>query len=318
MAKLGSLLLRGFTNAKKRRRQKARQGISVAQKNSGKFKKISSITKSRLSKASPESEDAKLLKDAVERNKQLNKQLKKQLSQQGLSKSNLPSVTIKPTASMSSGTELTSKELIRPDEKLLKSMEAFLRDQRSQHTKRAYGKDLKRFVKFLIGKDQTLDRALLISYKDSLLSEGLEHTTIDRHLATLRSFFRWLVDDGVITKSPVENVRFLNPRRESRTVGFTDEEVRKVLATPNLYTKIGSLHYAILMVLFFCGLRRSELCSIRTSHIGFERGHHYFRLQGKGNAERIVVMVEPVWKALKHYLIMSRKDIQVDQPLFHP
>jgi len=55
----------------------------------------------------------------------------------------------------------------------------------------------------------------------------------------LRSFFRWLVDDGVIEKNPAEGVRFLNARKLSTTVGFSDEEVRRVLQVPNLHTRSG-------------------------------------------------------------------------------
>jgi site-specific recombinase XerD len=224
-------------------------------------------------------------------------------------------------------TSLTTRDIIRPDETLKQSIEAFLLDQRSEHTRRAYGKDLQRFVKFLLvrGFNQSatqtvekLDRSVIIAYKDSLLTEGLEHTTIDRHLATLRSFFRWLLDDGLITKNPAEGVPFMNPKRISRTIGFTDEEVRKMLMLPDLHTRTGSQHYAILMILFHCGLRRSELCGLRTSNIGVERAHFVLRLRGKGNAERVVVMVPPVWNALKHYFIIARKDPAVDQYLFTP
>jgi len=214
-------------------------------------------------------------------------------------------------------------DLIRPNEKLKKSIEAFLLDQRSQHTKKAYGKDLKRFMKYLIERKMTrgtdaVDRNLIISYKDYLLSERLLHTTIDRHLATLKSFFRWLLEDGVIDRNFAENVRFLNPKRESTTKGFTNEEVETVLSLPNLYSKSGSLHYAILMVLFYCGLRRSEVCELRTSSIGFERGHHFLKLTGKGNAERIIVMTDSVWDAIQHYLKMTRKKLDQDQALFSP
>jgi len=223
----------------------------------------------------------------------------------------------------SSNTFLCTRELVRPNDKLKQSIEAFLLDQRSPHTRRAYGKDLKRFVQFLMLRGlerglEKLDRMVLIAYKDSLLAEGLEHTTVDRHLATLRSFFQWLVDDGLIAKSPAEGVRFLNPKRLSRTIGFSDDEVRKILSAPDLHTRTGSLHYAILMVLFYCGLRRSEVCSLRTTNLGTERDHRILRLRGKGNAERVVVMIPSVWSALRHYFLIARKNPAEDQFLFTP
>src|SRR5579885_2574986 len=155
---------------------------------------------------------------------------------------------------------LSSAELTRPEGKLRSSIEAFLLDQRSPHTRRSYGKDLKRFVQFLHGRvagfgPERISRSLIVSYKEYLLADGLEHTTVDRHLSTLRSFFRWLVDDGAIAVNPAEGVRFLKPRRLSRTIGFSDEEVQRILKIPDLHTRTGSLHYAMLMVLFYCGLR---------------------------------------------------------------
>ena len=214
-------------------------------------------------------------------------------------------------------------QLAAPNDQLKASIFAFLQDLRSVHTRRAYEKDLKRFVKFLIERKsrlgpESLTRALVIAYKDFLLSEKLEHTTIDLHLATLRSFFRWLVEDGILTENPAEKVRFLNPKRESKTIGFSDEEVIKVLKMPDLHTRTGSMHYAALMLLFYCGLRRSELCSIRSSHLGFEKNHHFIRLRGKGNAERIVVVLPAVWNAIQHYLKITRKGVGQDEPLFSP
>lgn len=218
---------------------------------------------------------------------------------------------------------LSTQEVLKPSDTLRQSIEAFLMDQRSPHTRRAYGKDLKRFVKYLQGRKlnqgvETLNRLVLIGYKESLLTEGLEHTTVDRHLATLRSFFNWLVDDGLILKSPADGVRFLNPRRLSTTQGFSDEEVKRVLTVPDLHTRTGALHYAILMVLFYCGLRRSEICGLKTTNLGTERNQRVLRLRGKGNAERMIVMIPAVWNSVRYYLYISGRDLEGDQSLFMP
>ncbi len=225
---------------------------------------------------------------------------------------------------------LTVAQFVRPNEELRDKIEAFLLDQRSEHTRRAYGKDLKRFVKFLLFREfkrqgsrstktlDHLDRSTVIAYKDALLSEGLQHTTIDRHLATLRSFFGWLVEEGVLEKSPVQNVRFLNPKRISKTSGFSDEEVMQILAQPDLYSRGGAQHFAILMMLFYCGLRRSELCALRTSNLGLERNQRVLKLVGKGNAERLIPLVPAVWGALEKHFKISRKDPSIDGFLFSP
>lgn len=238
-----------------------------------------------------------------------------------------PSVSVEPLKSISQqlsfDSKLNTESILNPVHSLRESIEAFLLDQRSPHTRKAYGKDLKRFIKFLHFRNyqqgiETINRTLLIAYKETLISEELEHTTIDRHIATLKSFFQWLVDDGHLDKSPADGVRFLNPRRISRTNGFSDQQVEKILKIPDLHTRTGSLHYAILMVLFYCGLRRSELCSLKTIHIGTERDQKIFRLTGKGNAERLIVIIPAVWNAIKHYFYITRRDFSRDEYLFVP
>lgn len=216
---------------------------------------------------------------------------------------------------------LMTESLTRPNDELRRSIESFLLDQRSEHTRKAYGKDLKRFVQYLHlrkmqrGPEQ-IDRSVLIGYKESLLSENLQHTTVDRHLSTLRSFFQWLVDDGAITKSPAVGVRFLKPKRLSTTQGFSDAEVNQVLNQPNLHLRTGALHYAVLMVLFYCGLRRSEVCALRSRNIQTEREHRVLRLQGKGNKERQIVLIPPVWNAIRHYFRITQRNLERDEPLF--
>ncbi len=234
----------------------------------------------------------------------------------------LPPVVAEPLAA--SAGSLLVHDLLSARADLRQHIEAFLLDQRSEHTRRAYGKDLKRFVKYLHlramekGRDEPLTRSVVIAYKDFLLGEKLQHTSIDRHLATLRSFFQWLVDDGVLDRSPAQGVRFLNPRKLSATVGLSDDEVRKILQQPDLHTRSGAQHYAILMLLFFCGLRRSELCSIRTRQLQVERGIPVLRLRGKGNAERLIAVPEAAWNAIRYSAHIARRDLSRDQWLFTP
>jgi len=235
----------------------------------------------------------------------------------------LPVSPIPPESQSSSSQTLQIQELLNPNDQMRQCIESFLLNQRSFHTRLAYGKDLKRFIQFLYQKrlSQKIDfinRAIMISYKEFLISQNLEDTTIDRHLATLRSFFQWLIEEGVIEKSPVEGVRFLNPKKISKTIGLTDEEVRSILSKPNQQTRTGATHYAILSILFYCGLRRSELCGLKTSDIGVQNNQKFLRLRGKGNRERIIVIVSFVWQAIENYCLIASKDLNKESYLFTP
>ncbi len=218
---------------------------------------------------------------------------------------------------------ITTEDFLRTDGPFRRAIESFLLDLRSEHTRRAYGKDLTRFVKFLLARkfdhgSEQVDRAVVIAYKDQLLAEGLEMTTVDRHLACLRSFFGWMMDEGLLEKNPAERVRFLRPKKLSSTPGFTDDEVQRVLSIPNLHRKAGAQHFAILALLFYCGLRRSELVNLRTTNLAVERGKPVIKFMGKGARERLIALPPQVWKAIRYHLMMMGKTHRKDQYLFSP
>lgn len=219
---------------------------------------------------------------------------------------------------------LTIDHFLNPSDSLRSQLQAYFLDLRSEHTQKSYAKDLKRFLQFLAarkhktGGHEPIHRGLLVAYKDSLLTEGLEHTTIDRFLSMLRSLFRFLFEEGAMSENPAIRVRLLSPKRVSKTQAFTDQEVANVIAQPNLHTRTGAMHHAILLLLFQCGLRRSELCALRTSQITSERGYKVMRLRGKGNAERVIPLRPESIAALEYYYRICQMSPDVDQPLFRP
>jgi len=309
MAKLGALLLKGFSKkTRKQFKKPLSRSFSRKMRLFGRIQNDDDQVRRGSKKAIQQSVPVVVVDASISTSK--NKSVRPTKSQPAES-AHVPVLT------------LQAGDLVNPGHLLKGSIHAFFQDLRSPHTRRAYEKDLNPFFKYLVLRKarvgpESLNRAHVIGYKDHLLAEKLQHTTIDRHLATLRAFFRWLVEDGILTKNPAENVRFLNPKRESTTNGFSDDEVVQVLKLPDLHTRTGALHYAMLMVLFYCGLRRSELCSLRCTDLGMERGHHYLRLTGKGNKERIVVLLPAVWNAIQHYFKMVHKKQGQDRPLFSP
>ena len=76
--------------------------------------------------------------------------------------------------------------------------------------------------------------------------------------------------------------------------------------------------HIFLMILFYCGLRRSEVCQLSFDQVGFEKNTRFFKFRGKGNAERIVVMVPAVFHALEYYLRICNKQPQSGEFIFTP
>ncbi|NBX76245.1 MAG: hypothetical protein EBQ92_06795 [Proteobacteria bacterium] len=208
-------------------------------------------------------------------------------------------------------------------------IQPFLQNQLSDHTRRAYEGDLKQFFLFLEGRISPEDlKALkpehIILFRKSL-EEGrltgkvLEKATVNRKLAVVKSFLSWLKLNHLISENPAELVKGFPQSQESSLKGFSDEEARKILLLPRLNSKAGALHSAILHMLFYMGLRKAELMSLRMGDISEERGVPVIKVRGKGHRVRILPMVPIVKASLEHYFHVCRRDpSQTESFVFTP
>ncbi len=175
-----------------------------------------------------------------------------------------------------------------------------LRSQRnfSTHTLRAYSADLGEFAEFT-GKGE-LDRRCVRAYIAHLNGKGLRRNTLLRKISSLRSFARYLVEEGALSKDPFLNVPI--PKKENRLPRFlTDAEMRRLLEHVARGEKWMELRdWAILEVLYSSGLRRGELAGLRTGDLDFVGG--VVRVLGKGNRERIVPVGDTALGAVRRYL----------------
>jgi len=123
---------------------------------------------------------------------------------------------------------------------------------------------------------------------------GLGARSQARLLSTLKTFFQYLLIEEVIDSDPTE---LLEGPRLSRKIPevLSYEEVQRLLATIDLSTDHGVRNRAMLETLYACGLRVSELCSLRLSNLFFDVG--FIKVIGKGDKERIIPIGE---EAVKH------------------
>lgn len=171
----------------------------------------------------------------------------------------------------------------------------------AENTVRSYSRDLIRLVTYLDEKSLTLhglNREVLNSYL-LRLKEGLSNRTVSRHISTLRTFFRFLVEEGVFQVNPA---RLLESPKLSRKLPGTlsPSEVERLLGQPEPVEPRGQRDAAMLELLYATGLRVSELVTLKLSNINLESG--YVRTIGKGSKERIVPMGEKARKALLTYI----------------
>lgn len=162
----------------------------------------------------------------------------------------------------------------------------------------SYRLDLERFTQHaaLLPGD-TLEA--VPGYIDSLYRAGLASRSISRHMTTLRNFFRFLLEHGVIDRDPAT---LLVPPKQWQTLPnyLNKEQVDNLIQAPDCAKPTGQRDRAMLEFLYATGLRVSELCQVRVSDVELNAG--FVRVIGKGNKERIVPVGKAALSATERYL----------------
>jgi integrase/recombinase XerD len=176
----------------------------------------------------------------------------------------------------------------------------------SQNTLHAYATDLTKFIEFLKKRKTPIaavKRDDVVDFLAGLYRSGLDSRSVARHLVTVRNFFRFLVTDGIVEGDPTINLE--SPKiRQSLPTYLSVEEVDRLLALPNTKTVIGMRNRAILDVLYSCGLRVTELVTLRIGDIDFRMGA--IRCIGKGDKERLVPIGRKALESVETYVRQAR------------
>ncbi len=146
------------------------------------------------------------------------------------------------------------------------------------------------------------------------LHRPLKKKSINYYLIVLRVFLNYFADRDIISL-PAEKIKLIKEKNE-RVIKFLNlEQVKKLLAAPNINTKSGLRDRAILEVLFSTGLRVAELVSLNRNQVKIENINNDLEINvvGKGGKIRPVYLSPRALKALKNYLV-SRSD--KEKPLF--
>ncbi|MGC8916344.1 MAG: site-specific tyrosine recombinase XerD [Thermoanaerobaculum sp.] len=170
----------------------------------------------------------------------------------------------------------------------------------------AYRGDLERFAGWLARRGASLDaceRADVRLYLSQLRSSGLAARSAARVLSSLRGFFRYLLEQGVLGHDPTLELE--NPKLMRALPRYlTPEEVEMLLAAPDPQTPQGLRDKAMLELLYATGLRVSELVGLKVSQVRLDPG--FLRVVGKGNKERVVPMGRDAREWVGRYLSSGR------------
>jgi integrase/recombinase XerD len=176
----------------------------------------------------------------------------------------------------------------------------------SPNTIHSYALDLKKlFLFFHRGKIpfSKAEEEDLIKFVHYHSRASLSPRSLSRIISTTRSFYRFLVLDGLVAKSPATNLS--TPKLWMDLPKFlTEQEVENLLEQPKEKNTRGLRDKAMLELLYAAGLRVSELVSLKLKNVNLEQS--YVLCQGKGGKERIVPFGHSAQEALREYLQKAR------------
>ncbi len=184
------------------------------------------------------------------------------------------------------------------------------------NTRNNYLIDIRQFQKFLTknsasavdsGPDslKNIDHLMIRAFLGSLYREKLKKVTISRKVTALRTFFNYLLREGMVKNNPAEMIQA--PRVEKYIPVFLSvDEMQALLKAERASGAAAFRERAIIELFYSSGVRLSELVGLNRGDIDFSQG--LIKVRGKGRKERVVPVGDPALMALREYL-ENRKDV---------
>ena len=184
-------------------------------------------------------------------------------------------------------------------DKILQDYRIYLRIERamSQNTVASYCSDVSKFLEHVKVKAEEVTSGQIAEfiYQDGKVSTR----TQARKLSSLRSFYSWLIIEGLIEDNPCDRIDAPKLGKYLPDV-LSIKEIEAILDTIDTETWQGKRDRAIIETLYGCGLRVSEAVGLRIPDLYFDEG--FIRIIGKGNKERLIPIGDMAIEALLIYL----------------
>lgn len=177
----------------------------------------------------------------------------------------------------------------------------------SKNTLAAYTGDIEEFSAFLAGKGvdslAAAKNTEIVAYLLQMKEEGKSAATVNRKLASLRMFYKYMLEQKLIAENPVAGIKSM--KIEKKGIEYlTIEEVDRLLSLPDDSVK-GRRDKAILEVLYATGIRVSELVDVKVSDVNIRMG--FISCMGQRSKARIIPLGRPARAALEEYIYDVRK-----------
>jgi len=175
----------------------------------------------------------------------------------------------------------------------------------SENTFLAYKNDIFNFIKFLNEhKIAEVTEDTIMDFIFALKNKNYSTLSIARMLVAIKNYYKFLVNEKVLSVSPFENMDSFKVRKKIPEV-LTEKDIENLLNQPDISTKEGIRDKAILELLYSAGIRVSELVNMELTDINLDE--KILRCFGKGKKERLVPVGDYVVEAIKNYLKIRQK-----------
>lgn len=188
----------------------------------------------------------------------------------------------------------------------------------SPHTIDAYRRDLSQFDRFLSGigeKNIAADFRVIRRWIVALVAEGDVPRTVNRKIVALRSFFKYLMQKGLITVNPMEKVGLLKVDKNLPVFVTTDKMDDLLDEEPEDAGDYKTVRNRMILELFYMtGMRLSELIHLKDSDV--DTGAMTVKVLGKRNKERIIPLTAQFCSALRQYMALKKSTFADTAMLF--
>jgi integrase/recombinase XerC len=212
----------------------------------------------------------------------------------------------------------------------------------SEHTAKCYGADMRQFVGFMLESHSSVsgvatsefsgqingETAVLTqtevqheisltdvdinevrAYIAYLTEKQYSKATLARKIATLRSFYKFLMKRSIVSSNPVSAIR--TPKQEKKLPVFLEyDQIKKLLETPVVTNWLGARDRAIMETLYSTGMRVSEVVSLNLDDVDFLG--EVVHIRGKGKKERIAPIGSSALQSIQHYIEYRMKRAQTN------
>lgn len=168
----------------------------------------------------------------------------------------------------------------------------------SKNTIESYKRDLNKFNIFCNKKSSSIKEADVKEYLKELTKLNESKTTISRNISSLRSYYKFLLTEKIISSNPMENIEL--PKLDKRLPKTLDENDIDVLLDIKLIDNYSYRNKAMIELMYATGLRVSELINLKIHDIDFDMA--LLKTLGKGSKERIVPIGDYALYYIKIYV----------------